>query len=63
MVPQPFSAEQVNDLVELMKAPPAGEEDFLLDLLANYIPAGVDSRSRRLRTKRSFAVVNIVKVA
>ena len=31
--PLPLNAEQVNDLVELLKNPPAGEEDFLLDLL------------------------------
>ena len=42
IVPKPLSAEQTADLVELLKAPPAGEEDFLLDLLANRIPAGVD---------------------
>ena len=42
IVPKPLSAEQVAELVELVKAPPAGEEEFLLDLLANRIPAGVD---------------------
>ncbi len=42
IVPQPLSAEQVADLVELLKNPPAGEEDFLVDLLTNRIPAGVD---------------------
>ncbi|WP_196138071.1 bifunctional aconitate hydratase 2/2-methylisocitrate dehydratase [Aliikangiella sp. G2MR2-5] len=42
IVPKPLSAEQVADLVELLKAPPAGEEEFLLDLLSNRIPAGVD---------------------
>ncbi len=40
--PLPLSAEQVNDLVELLKAPPAGEEDFILDLITNRVPAGVD---------------------
>ncbi|MBV1879343.1 MAG: bifunctional aconitate hydratase 2/2-methylisocitrate dehydratase [Pseudomonadales bacterium] len=40
--PKPLSAEQVNDLVDLLKAPPAGEEALLLDLLANRVPAGVD---------------------
>jgi aconitate hydratase 2/2-methylisocitrate dehydratase len=30
------------DLVELLKSPPAGEEEFLLDLIANRIPPGVD---------------------
>jgi aconitate hydratase 2/2-methylisocitrate dehydratase len=42
VVPQPLNAEQVSELVELIKQPPAGEEAFILDLLANRIPAGVD---------------------
>ena len=39
---QPLNAEQMAGLVELFKQPPAGEEDFLLDLLTNRVPAGVD---------------------
>ncbi len=42
IVPQPLNAEQVSGLVELIKQPPAGEEAFILDLLVNRIPAGVD---------------------
>lgn len=42
VVPKPLDAEQTAALVELIKQPPAGEEAFLLDLLANRIPAGVD---------------------
>lgn len=42
VVPQPLSPEQTADLVELLKNPPAGEEDFILDLITNRIPAGVD---------------------
>ena len=42
VVPKPLSAEQVNGLVELLRQPPAGEEAFILDLLENRIPAGVD---------------------
>ncbi|MGR9046123.1 MAG: bifunctional aconitate hydratase 2/2-methylisocitrate dehydratase [Gammaproteobacteria bacterium] len=42
VVPKPLSAEQVAELVELIKQPPSGEEAFLLDLLANRVPAGVD---------------------
>lgn len=42
VVPKPLNAEQVNELVELLKNPPAGEEDFIIDLLENRIPAGVD---------------------
>lgn len=42
IVPKPLDAEQVAALVELVKQPPAGEEQFILDLLANRVPAGVD---------------------
>ena len=42
IVPQPLNAEQVSGLVELIKQPPAGEETFILDLLINRVPAGVD---------------------
>ncbi len=42
VVPQPLNAEQTAALVELLKAPPAGEEAFLLDLLSERVPAGVD---------------------
>jgi len=40
--PLPLSADQVNGLVELLKNPPAGEEDALMDLLINRVPPGVD---------------------
>ena len=40
--PLPLSAEQVAQLVELIKNPPAGEEKMLMDLLENRTPAGVD---------------------
>ena len=40
--PKPLDAKQVAGLVELIKNPPAGEEEFLLDLLENRVPAGVD---------------------
>lgn len=42
VVPKPLDAEQTAALVELIKNPPAGEEAFILDLLENRIPAGVD---------------------
>ena len=42
VVPKPLTAAQTVDLVELIKQPPTGETDFLMDLLANRIPAGVD---------------------
>lgn len=41
-VPLPLSEHQTADLVELLKNPPAGEEEFLMDLLVNRVPAGVD---------------------
>lgn len=42
IVPEPLNAEQVASLIELLKSPPAGEEDFLMDLFTNRVPAGVD---------------------
>jgi len=42
IVPKPISPEQMTDLVELLKNPPQGEEEFLLDLVSNRVPAGVD---------------------
>lgn len=41
-VPLPLNEHQVADLVELLKNPPAGENAFLMDLLENRIPPGVD---------------------
>jgi aconitate hydratase 2/2-methylisocitrate dehydratase len=38
----PLSAQQTADLVELLKNPPKGEEDFLLELITHRVPAGVD---------------------
>ena len=40
--PKPLSAEQVAGLIELLKNPPAGEEDFLVDLITTRVPPGVD---------------------
>ena len=40
--PAPLSPEQVADLVELLKSPPAGEEAFLVELLTARVPPGVD---------------------
>ncbi|WPC03352.1 bifunctional aconitate hydratase 2/2-methylisocitrate dehydratase [Pseudomonas benzenivorans] len=42
IVPQPLNAEQTAGLVELLKNPPAGEEEFLVDLITNRVPPGVD---------------------
>ena len=40
--PLPLDAQQTADLVELIKDPPAGEENYLLELLTQHVPAGVD---------------------
>jgi len=40
--PQALKAEQVAALIELLKNPPAGEEDFLVDLISHRVPPGVD---------------------
>ncbi|WP_201276822.1 bifunctional aconitate hydratase 2/2-methylisocitrate dehydratase [Microbulbifer sp. ALW1] len=40
--PKPLNAEQVAGLVELLKNPPAGEEQELLELITNRVPPGVD---------------------
>ena len=42
IVPAPLNAEQVAALIELLKNPPAGEEDFLMELFTQRVPAGVD---------------------
>ncbi|EAX7050922.1 bifunctional aconitate hydratase 2/2-methylisocitrate dehydratase [Salmonella enterica] len=42
IVPKPLDATQMAALVELLKTPPVGEEEFLLDLLTNRVPPGVD---------------------
>jgi aconitate hydratase 2 / 2-methylisocitrate dehydratase len=40
--PKPLSPEEVAGLVELLKNPPAGEAEVLLDLITNRVPPGVD---------------------
>jgi len=42
VVPKPLDAARTADLVELLKAPPEGEEAFLMELLTERVPAGVD---------------------
>ncbi len=44
--PLPLSAEQTAELVKLLQAPPAGEEAFLLELLTERVPAGVDDAAK-----------------
>lgn len=40
--PLPLSPQQTSELCELLKAPPASEEAFLLSLLRDRVPPGVD---------------------
>ncbi len=40
--PLPLTAKQTAELVELLKESPAKEADYLLDLIKNHVPAGVD---------------------
>jgi len=47
----PLSAQQTAELIELIKAPPNGEEAFLLDLLTHRVPPGVDDAAK---VKASF---------
>lgn len=44
--PLPLSAQQTAEVIELLKAPPAGEEQFLVDLITNRVPAGVDDAAK-----------------
>ncbi len=44
--PLPLTAKQTGDLVELLKAPPKGEEAFMVDLITYRVPAGVDDAAK-----------------
>ena len=44
--PLPLTAQQTAEVIELLKNPPAGEEQFLLDLITNRVPAGVDDAAK-----------------
>ncbi|MBK6568691.1 bifunctional aconitate hydratase 2/2-methylisocitrate dehydratase [Candidatus Aalborgicola defluviihabitans] len=44
--PLPLSAKQTGEVIELLKAPPAGEEAFLVDLITHRVPAGVDDAAK-----------------
>lgn len=49
--PLPLTAQQTEELVELLKHPPTGEEEFLIELISNRVPPGVDDASK---VKASF---------
>jgi aconitate hydratase 2/2-methylisocitrate dehydratase len=49
--PLPLSAKQVADVIELLKSPPTGEGEFLMDLITHRVPPGVDDAAK---VKASF---------
>lgn len=49
--PLPLDAKQTAELIELIKAPTAGDEAFLLDMLTHRVPPGVDDAAK---VKASF---------
>ncbi|AXE31883.1 bifunctional aconitate hydratase 2/2-methylisocitrate dehydratase [Chromobacterium phragmitis] len=49
--PLPLSAKQVEELVELLKNPPKGEESVLVELITHRVPPGVDDAAK---VKASF---------
>ncbi|HET7528478.1 MAG TPA: bifunctional aconitate hydratase 2/2-methylisocitrate dehydratase [Burkholderiaceae bacterium] len=49
--PLPLSAQQTAELIELLKQPPVGEQGFLLELLTQRVPPGVDDAAK---VKASF---------
>ena len=49
--PLPLTAQQTADVIELIKAPPGGEGEFLVDLLTHRVPPGVDDAAK---VKASF---------
>ncbi|WP_174874231.1 bifunctional aconitate hydratase 2/2-methylisocitrate dehydratase [Vogesella oryzae] len=49
--PLPLNAKQVEELVELLKSPPAGEEETLVELITHRVPPGVDDAAK---VKASF---------
>ncbi|MEY4084068.1 MAG: hypothetical protein RL483_1437, partial [Pseudomonadota bacterium] len=49
--PLALSAQQTGEVIELLKNPPAGKGEFLLDLLTHRVPPGVDDAAK---VKASF---------
>jgi aconitate hydratase 2/2-methylisocitrate dehydratase len=49
--PLPLDAKQTAELCELLKAPPAGEQAFLIELITYRVPPGVDDAAK---VKASF---------
>ncbi len=44
--PLPLTAKQTGELIELLKNPPKGEEQTLVDLITHRVPAGVDDAAK-----------------
>ena len=44
--PLPLSPQHIGEVIELLKNPPAGEADFLLELITHRVPAGVDAAAK-----------------
>jgi aconitate hydratase 2 / 2-methylisocitrate dehydratase len=44
--PLPLTAQQTEQVIELLKSPPAGEAAFLVELLSQRVPAGVDNAAK-----------------
>ena len=44
--PLPLSAKQTEELVGLLRNPPKGEESFLVELVTDRVPAGVDDAAK-----------------
>ena len=44
--PLPLTAKQTGELVELLKNPPKGEEQTLVELITYRVPAGVDDAAK-----------------
>src|SRR3978361_2265597 len=44
--PLPLTAKQTAELIELLKNPPAGEAQPLVDLITYRVPAGVDDAAK-----------------
>jgi aconitate hydratase 2 / 2-methylisocitrate dehydratase len=44
--PLPLNATQTGEVIELLKNPPQGEEQVLVDLITHRVPAGVDDAAK-----------------
>ncbi len=44
--PKPLDAQQTQSLIELFNCPPTGEESFIIKLLTEHVPPGVDDAAK-----------------